>query len=77
MQLTDNMLLQPLIFSKSVKAHPLEIFLVILLGGKLGGIVGMVLAIPSYIVIRVFARVFLSEFKIVQKIGGGNGNVEG
>ncbi|HPG09342.1 MAG TPA: AI-2E family transporter, partial [Saprospiraceae bacterium] len=77
MQLTDNMLLQPLIFSKSVRAHPLEIFLVILLGGKVGGILGMVLAIPSYIVIRVFARVFLSEFKIVQKIGGGNGKVEG
>ena len=70
MQLLDNMILQPFIFSNSVKAHPLEIFLVILVGGKLGGITGMVLAIPAYTLIRVVAKVFLSEFKIVQKMSG-------
>lgn len=68
MQLTDNFILQPYIFSNSVSAHPLEIFLVILIGGKLGGIVGMILAIPSYTVLRVIASVFLSEFKIVQQL---------
>lgn len=57
-QLTDNILLQPLIFSKSVKAHPLEIFLVIFAGASLGShmgnvIFGMVLAVPFYTVIRV------------------------
>jgi len=56
------------IFSNSVLAHPLEIFLVILIGGKLGGIVGMILAIPAYTVLRVIASVFLSEFKIVQQL---------
>ena len=45
-QLIDNIILQPNIFSKSVKAHPLEIFIVVLIAGKLGGILGMVLAIP-------------------------------
>ncbi len=73
MQLTDNLLFQPFIFSNSVKAHPLEIFIVILIGGKFGGILGMVLAIPTYTVIRVIARTFLSEFKIVQKMTGGMG----
>jgi predicted PurR-regulated permease PerM len=68
MQLLDNFILQPNIFSKSVKAHPLEIFIVVLIGAKLGGIPGMVLAIPIYTVLRVIARVFLSEFKVVQKI---------
>lgn len=68
MQLLDNMILQPYIFSTSVLAHPLEIFLVILVAGKLGGIMGMILAIPSYTVIRVIARNFLSEFKIVKKM---------
>ena len=68
MQLTDNFILQPYIFSNSVLAHPLEIFLVILIGGKLGGIVGMILAIPVYTVLRVIASVFLSEFKIVQQV---------
>lgn len=57
-QLMDNLLLQPLIFSKSVKAHPLEIFLVIFAGASLGGqmdnvILGMILAVPIYTVVRV------------------------
>ncbi|HMQ07846.1 MAG TPA: AI-2E family transporter [Saprospiraceae bacterium] len=68
MQLIDNFILQPNIFSKSVKAHPLEIFIVILTGAKLAGIIGMVLAIPIYTVFRVVGKVFLSEFKIIQTI---------
>jgi predicted PurR-regulated permease PerM len=67
MQLLDNIVLQPYIFSKSIKAHPLEIFIVILLGAQINGIVGMVLAIPVYTAIRVIAKEFLSEFKIVQQ----------
>lgn len=70
MQMLDNFLLQPWIFSNSVLAHPLEIFIVILMGAQINGIVGMVLAIPVYTVLRVIARSFLSEFKIVQKITG-------
>lgn len=68
MQLLDNFILQPNIFSKSVKAHPLEIFLIVLVGAKLGGILGMVLAIPFYTVFRVIAKVFLSEFKVIQRL---------
>ena len=68
MQLLDNFVLQPWIFSNSVLAHPLEIFIVILMGAQLNGIGGMVLAIPVYTVLRVIAGVFLSKFKIVQKM---------
>ena len=53
-QITDNILLQPLIFSKSIKAHPLEIFVIIFAGATLAGIVGMIIAIPVYTVIRVY-----------------------
>jgi predicted PurR-regulated permease PerM len=67
-QVIDNVVFQPLIFSSSVKAHPLEIFFVIMIAGSLGGIVGMILAIPSYTVIRVVAKEFFSKFKVVQKI---------
>ncbi|MEM1323028.1 MAG: AI-2E family transporter [Bacteroidota bacterium] len=74
MQMLDNFVLQPFIFSSSVLAHPLEIFIIILIGAKLDGIVGMILAIPAYTVLRVVARVFLSEFKIVQKL---TGSIEG
>ncbi|MBK7334824.1 MAG: AI-2E family transporter [Saprospirales bacterium] len=68
MQMLDNYFLQPYISSKSVRAHPLEIFIVILMGAKLNGIVGMVLAIPVYTVLRVIARTFWSEFRIVQTL---------
>lgn len=66
--LIDNILLQPFIYSSSVKAHPLEIFVVLLMGSSIAGIVGMVLAIPAYTVIRVIASQFLNRFRIVQKL---------
>lgn len=67
-QIMDNILFQPLIFSSSVKAHPLEIFLVIMIAGTLAGIPGMILAIPVYTTIRVFAKEFLNKFRVVEKI---------
>lgn len=66
--LIDNMILQPLIYSTSVKAHPIEIFLVILMAGSLAGIPGMILAIPGYTVLRIIAKQFFSQSKLVQKI---------
>lgn len=71
MQLTDNFILQPFIFSNRVRAHPLEIFIVILMGATINGIMGMVLAIPTYTVLRVLARVFLSEYRVVQRLTKG------
>jgi len=68
MQMIDNFILQPVIYGNSAKAHPLEIFIVILVAAKLGGITGMVVAIPAYIVIRVIARAFLSRFKVVKTL---------
>ena len=60
-QLVDNFISQPLIFSKSVKSHPLEIFLIILCGGLLMGVTGMVVAIPLYTAIKVVLKVFFAE----------------
>ncbi|MCL2072970.1 MAG: AI-2E family transporter [Marinilabiliaceae bacterium] len=68
--LLDNIVFQPFIFSNSVYAHPLEIFIVILMAGFAVGIVGMFLAIPVYTILRVIAREFFSQYKIVQKITG-------
>ena len=64
----DDFVLQPTLYSERVKAHPLEIFIVILIAGSLAGIVGMLLAIPSYTVLRVFAKEFFSQFRLVQKL---------
>lgn len=67
-QAIDNFVFQPFIFSSSVKAHPLEIFIVILIAANLAGVLGMLIAIPTYTVIRVFAKEFFSHFRIVQKL---------
>lgn len=67
-QIADNILFQPLIYSSSVKAHPLEIFLVILAAGSLAGILGMILAIPVYTILRVIAKEFFENMKLVQRM---------
>ncbi len=64
----DNNILVPVIYSKSVKSHPLEIFLVIIIGGGLAGLVGMLLAVPVYTLLRVIAREFLQEFRVIKKL---------
>ena len=67
-QLIDNYVFQPLIYSNSVKAHPLEIFIVILLAGQISGIFGILIAVPAYTVLRVIASEFLSDSKLVQRL---------
>ncbi|WP_291727826.1 AI-2E family transporter [Bernardetia sp.] len=62
-QFSDNLLLQPIIFSRSVKAHPLEIFSVVFMGAALAGAVGMILAIPVYTILRVTALEFWKGYK--------------
>ena len=70
-QLIDNFFSQPFIFSKSVKSHPLEIFLIIIIGGLLFGVVGMIVAVPLYTAIKVILKEFLAENKIVKSLTKG------
>ena len=67
-QLIDNFLSQPLIFSNSVKSHPLEIFLIIMIAGILFGVTGMIVAIPTYTAIKVILKAFLADNKIVKSL---------
>lgn len=67
-QLIDNFVLQPVIYSSSIQATPLEIFLVILMGGHIGGALGMLAAIPSYTVVRVIAGRFFYDKKPVRML---------
>ena len=60
-QLIDNFFSQPFIFSKSVKSHPLEIFIVIIIFGTLFGLMGLVFAIPFYTSLKVIFREFYSK----------------
>jgi predicted PurR-regulated permease PerM len=70
-QTIDNVVFQPVIFANSVSAHPLEIFIVILAAGSFAGVAGMILAIPSYTVIRVIGKEFFNNFKAIQVITSG------
>ena len=67
-QFVDNFVYQPLIYSTSIKASPLEIFIVILLAGHIGGVVGMLVAIPAYTVLRVIASRFFPNLKLVKRL---------
>ncbi|MEL6916290.1 MAG: AI-2E family transporter [Bacteroidota bacterium] len=67
-QLVDNFFSQPFIFSSSVKSHPLEIFLIIIIGGLLFGVTGMIIAVPGYTAIKVILKEFLAENKIVKSL---------
>ncbi len=67
-QIVDNFVSQPIIFSNSVKSHPLEIFLVIIIAGLLFGVVGMIVAVPGYTAIKVILKEFLSENKLVKSL---------
>ena len=64
-QAIDNFLIQPIIFSKSVKSHPLEIFLVILVFGYIFGVTGLILAVPCYTIIKVILRTVYSKNLVV------------
>jgi predicted PurR-regulated permease PerM len=66
--LIDSSILAPYIYSKSVKSHPLEIFLVIIMGGGIAGLPGMLFAVPSYTVLRVFGKEFFQQFRVVKKL---------
>ena len=67
-QLIDNFLTQPYVFSTSVKSHPLEIFIVILVGGLLFGPLGMIIAVPSYTALKVIFKEFYAHNKIVKAL---------
>lgn len=67
-QLIDNMLYQPLIYSTSIKSKPLEIFIVLLIVGHIGGPLGMIIAIPCYTVVRVIAFRFFGQIKAIKRL---------
>ncbi|MBO6050479.1 MAG: AI-2E family transporter [Bacteroidales bacterium] len=61
-QLIDNFILQPFIYGKSVHAHPIEIFIVILAAAKVGGVLGMIFAVPVYTLARIVVKEFFGQY---------------
>lgn len=67
-QLIDNYIFQPLIFASNLNVHPLEIFIVMLMAGQVGGMMGMLCAIPAYMVVRVIAKQFFNNIKAIGRL---------
>jgi len=55
-QQLENHLLQPLIFSRTVKLNPLTVLVAILIAVELAGLLGALLAIPVAAMIQIIAR---------------------
>lgn len=53
LQLIEGSVLSPLIVGKSLKIHPVIIILALLAGGEVAGVVGMLLAVPFFAIVRV------------------------
>ncbi len=62
-QLFENIFVSPFVVAKSVQLHPLTIILAILVGGQLGGIFGMLLAVPATSILKVTATELIWGFK--------------
>jgi len=69
--LLDNLVSYPLIFSNSLKVHPLELFFVVLAGFQLAGLGGMIVAAPVYTMLRIIAKEFLQGFDVIRSITRG------
>jgi predicted PurR-regulated permease PerM len=67
-QLVDNNVFQPYIQGKAVRAHPVEIFLLIIAAASIGGIPAMIIAIPAYGFLKIVAVEFLSQFRLVKRM---------
>ncbi|SMO86390.1 AI-2E family transporter [Gracilimonas mengyeensis] len=52
-QLLDNLIFQPMLFSRSADMHPVAILFIILVGAETAGILGMLIAIPIATVIKI------------------------
>lgn len=52
-QMVDNVLVSPIVVGKSVDMHPLAVFIVLIIGGSLLGMVGMLFAVPTAGIIKV------------------------
>ena len=54
-RLTDDLILQPICFGKSLDMHPVAVVLTLIIGHQLMGISGMVISIPIATILRVSA----------------------
>lgn len=55
-QQVDSNIISPLIIGKSLNIHPLTIIMILLVAGSLAGVLGMILAVPTYAVVKTITK---------------------
>jgi predicted PurR-regulated permease PerM len=63
LQLVEGNLLSPLIVGKSLHMHPIFIILALLIGEEIGGVIGLLLAVPMMAVLKVTASHIILHFR--------------
>lgn len=63
-QFLEGHFISPNIMGKTMQIHPLTIMLVLLVAGNLFGVVGVILGIPGYAIVKVLVTYFYRKFKV-------------
>lgn len=62
-QFLEGNVIQPNVMGKQLDIHPLTIIIVLLVAGDLLGLVGLILGVPLYAILRVLVRFSFRQFK--------------
>ncbi|MBS2970258.1 AI-2E family transporter [Metabacillus sp. KIGAM252] len=62
-QLLEGKLISPQIMGKSLRVHPITIIFVLVTAGHLFGVLGVILGIPAYAILRTFVFQFFKLYK--------------
>ncbi|MCH7758824.1 AI-2E family transporter [Patescibacteria group bacterium] len=66
-QQIENVLVSPYVMHKAVGLDPLVIIIVLLIGGKIAGPVGMILAVPVTTIISILAKDYLKHRRVLRE----------
>src|SRR5699024_10501675 len=60
-QMVESSFFSPYIMGKSVQIHPIGIIFIFIVGAELGGIVGMIIAVPLATILKQFIQRYFSK----------------
>ncbi|WP_085993543.1 AI-2E family transporter [Oceanobacillus senegalensis] len=63
-QFLEGNFISPNIMGRTMQVHPLTIIIVLLVAGNLFGVVGVILGIPGYAILKVLVTYIYNKFKI-------------
>jgi len=68
--LIDNVAIAPVVLSYNVDLHPLTVTLVLVIGGKLLGVLGLLIAIPVAASLKVIAQEVYGNYQLQSRLAG-------